>query len=479
VSIYRTVDDLPGMALNEWRSGILPGASMTLRDLRLAARLRERSSDTRIDVKATDGGIEVTATGAVGIIRFDAFEVRVDPKLPGDHLHLFRMVEFAEGLDGLVELAGSPRVRGADANLLDLIVDMLSAAAERILTVGLRADYVEHEGDLPALRGRLLSDRQHLERFGLYDRVCCRFDEHEHDIADNQLLAHGLAAGARIATTPRVRRRARGLAAVLADFCDPAALDPELGPDAFVYGRHNEHYRAAHVLSWMVLERRGPDEALMSGPARLRSFLLDMNTLFERFLERVLRLALASAGVRVDPQQSGSIFWRPAIHKHYARVRPDLLITRVERAHARLTVDAKYKRYDGQKADVGDLTQVFLYAYAYRDPEAIATPPRAILVHPSETAGVTGVTPLQVRSVAERSVDAELAVVGVHIPTVLDDVAAGGGKSLDALADTVLRWTPPTGLEPDRLPASLTVSAAGRPAGPRGVVDGGERAASG
>lgn len=415
---------------------------MTERDLRLAARLRGLPRDAQLDVQPVEGGVAVRTTGAVGLVRFAHFEVRVDPKLPGDHVQLFRMVEFAAGLEGLVQLAGSPRMHAAEANLLDFVVELLSSATDRILAAGLRADYVERERDLPALRGRLLADRQHLERFGLYDRIVCRYDEHEHDIADNQLLALGLARGARIATLPRVRRRARALAALLEDLCDPLALDTALGPEVFAYSRHNEYYRTAHALSWMVLQQEGPDEALATGQARLRSFLIDMNALFERFLEQVLQLALSREDVEVTVQQSDSIFWRPDVRTRYARVRPDLLVERRERPQARLPLDAKYKRYDNQKVDVDDLTQVFLYAYAYRDPEAAGTPPRSILIHPSESAGEPRETPLEVRSVVERSIDAELTVVGVHIPTILDEVEARGGQNLDALSELVLGGLP-------------------------------------
>jgi 5-methylcytosine-specific restriction enzyme subunit McrC len=456
VTAYRTADGLPGIALGEWRSGTCPGVAMTERDIRLAARLRDRPRGARLDVQAREGGVAVTSTGAVGLVRFTNFEVRIDPKLPRDHLQLFRLLEFANGLDGLVQLAGSPGMREADANLLDFVVDLLSLATERILAAGLRADYVERENDLPALRGRLLPDRQHLERFGLYHRVACRYDEHEHDIADNRLLALGLARGAKIATLPRVRRRARGLAALLEDLCDVRALDPALGREAFVYNRHNEHYRTAHALSWLVLKQQGPNEALATGTAPLRSFLIDMNTLFERFLERALRLALAPAGVRVVAQQSDSIFWRPDIRRPYARVRPDLLIHHPERPQARLPIDAKYKRYDAQAVDVDDLTQVFLYAYAYREPGAAGGPPRAILVHPSETPGEPRRTLLQVRSVAERAVDAELTIIAVHIPTVLDSADAGGGPALDELRDIALDLLPPatTGAEDARRPSA-------------------------
>lgn len=448
---YCTADGLPGIALAEWGSDTLTGVLMTERDLRLAKRLRERPQAARIDVQPGAGGVSVTTTGAVGLVRFESFEVRVDPKLPGNHLQLLRMVEFAEGLDGLVQLAGSPRMRAAQANLLDFIVEILSSATDRILAAGLRADYVEREGDLPALRGRLLSDRQHLERFGLYDRVICRYDEHEHDVADNQLLALGLAQGARVATLPRVRRRARALATLLEDLCDPRALNTSVGPEAFVYSRHNEHYRTAHALTWMLLQQQGLDDALTTGQAPLRSFLIDMNTLFERFLERALGGALSHADVRVAAQRSNSIFWRPDTRVPYARVRPDLVLERGGLAKSRLPVDAKYKRYDNQNVDVDDLTQAFLYAYAYRDPDASDRSPRAILIHPSEVAGAPRTTPIEVRSVTDRVVDAELTVVAVHIPTILDEAEANGGPSLDALAELVLSWLPPAGDTPSPL----------------------------
>jgi 5-methylcytosine-specific restriction enzyme subunit McrC len=333
------------------------------------------------------------------------------------------MVEFATGLEGLAQLSGSPQIRDVDANLLDFVIELLSSATERILAAGLRADYVERESDLPAVRGRLLPDRQLLERFGLNDRVICRYDEHEHDIPDNQLLALALGHASRIGVLPRVRRRARALATSLEDLCDPSALANALDPQAFTYSRHNEHYRPAHTLSWMILDEQGPDETLSTGRAAIRSFLVDMNTLFERFLERLLRIACEPVGIDVTAQRSDSIFWRPDLRTRYARIRPDLLLHRAARPTSRLPVDAKYKRYDRGNVDVDDLTQAFLYAYAYRDPAA-SGPPRAVLIHPTETPGNPFRMPLQVRSVAERTIDAELSILAVHIPTLLDAAQA-------------------------------------------------------
>lgn len=452
---YETEDGLPGLALAEWESDLLSDVTMNDRDLRLAERLRARQRDAAVDVRASEGGVQVAAKGAVGLVRFSQFEIRVEPKMPGDHLQLFRMIEFAEGLSGLVQLAGAPRMRTAGTNLLDFIIELLSSATDRILSAGLRADYVEREDQLPALRGRLLPDRQLLERFGRYDRVLCRYDEHEHDIADNQLLALALAQGARTATLRNVRRRARGLAAVLEEVCDPGALDISPGREAFAYSRHNEHYRPAHALCWLVLQHVGLDEALSTGQASIRSFLVDMNRLFERFVERALALALAPLNISVTTQRSDSIFWRPDSRVRYARVRPDCLV-HAGTLSARLPVDAKYKRYAERRVDVDDLTQVFLYAYAYRDPQAVH-PPRAMLIHPSESPGDARQIPVEVRSVAERQVDAELTVVGVHIPTVLDEAETGSGSTLTALAELVVQRL---GGEPTRSELGLRTLAA-------------------
>jgi 5-methylcytosine-specific restriction enzyme subunit McrC len=222
---------------------------------------------------------------------------------------------------------------------------------------------------------------------------------------------------------------------VLEEVCDPGALEISVGPEAFVYSRHNKHYRAAHALCWLVLQHVGLDEALSTGQASVRSFLVDMNRLFERFVERGLALALAPLNVSVTTQRSDSIFWRPDSHMRYARVRPDCLVNG-SKPWARLPVDAKYKRYAERRVDVDDLTQVFLYAYAYRDPRSLH-PPRAMLIHPSESPGESRQIPLEVRSVAERHVDAELTVVSVHIPTVLHEAETGGGPTLTALAELV------------------------------------------
>jgi len=46
--------------------------------------------------------------------------------------------------------------------------------------------------------------------------------------------------------------------------------------------------------------------------------------------------------------------------------------------------------------------------------------------------------PPQVQSVQERLVDAEIAVIGIHLPTVLEELGIGDGPALGALRETLL-----------------------------------------
>ena len=287
MTLYLASGGVPGLSIAEWRRGEIPDVGLTHRDRRLAERLRSKGQDSSVDVREIDSGVVIEARGSVGLLRFEGFEVRIEPKLPGSHLELFRMVEFAGGASGITQLAGFPRLSFSGANLLDLVVKMLSGFSERLIRAGLRADYVEREGALPALRGRFLPDRQMLDRLGLLDQVVCRYDEHELDVPENQLLALALRRGARTAVDPAIRRGARGLADTFEELCSPAAFPLDLGRDAIIYDRMNEHYRDAHELAFLLLEGLGPQDPMTVGEKAVRSFLIDMSPLFERFVEKV------------------------------------------------------------------------------------------------------------------------------------------------------------------------------------------------
>jgi 5-methylcytosine-specific restriction enzyme subunit McrC len=309
-------------------------------------------------------GVRVTARSWVGIVRFERFEVRVVPKLAGNNIGLVEMIEFATGLDSLRRSFSARSLHAEGTGLFDLIALLLAEGTELILRGGLLADYVEREDELPVLRGRLLGAHQVLRRFGQVDRLVCRFDEHEQNIAENQLLAAALSRCATRVTHGSVRRRVRRLLAIFQEACRPDDLDLEGIRNPMAYHRLNEHYRNPHALAWLILDGLGTRDVLVTGATNCFAFLIDMNRLFEMFVFRLVDTLLAGSGMRVQYQRADrSIILNASTGQPYARVVPDILVERsAAGTTARLAIDAKYKLYDERKLSSSDVYQSFLYA---------------------------------------------------------------------------------------------------------------------
>jgi 5-methylcytosine-specific restriction enzyme subunit McrC len=420
----RTVAILPTFEPGEWQSRIIEGESLTPADQHLKQSL-EAGDEGRLLVDELRSGVRITARSWVGVVRFEYFEVRVVPKLAGDDLGLVEMIEYATGLDALRRASSARTLHAEGAGLVDLLALLLAEAAEVILRGGILADYVEREDELLVLRGRLLGDQQVMRRFGQIDRLVCRFDEHEQDIVENQLLAAALGRCSTRVTHESVRRRVRRLLAIFQEVCRAHELDLDaLRHNGIVYHRLNDHYRDAHALAWLLLDGLGTRDLLASGKTRCFAFLIDMNRLFEMFVFRLIDQLLTGTGLHLHYQRGDrSIIVNASTNQPYARVVPDLLIEATDPTiGARVAVDAKYKLYDLRKLDSGDVYQSFLYAYAFSGARVEAVP-AALLLYPSSTRSSQSVR-LRVRS-AQATADAEIVALGFSIPAALAEVTHG------------------------------------------------------
>lgn len=412
----------PVVELPEWATATVEGAVLTEGDRLLVERLAS-GAGARIVVDELRSGVRIAARSWVGVISLDAFEIQVVPKLAGDNLGLVRMIEFATGL-GALRRIDAVRTLAAERTdrLLDLLALLLVEAGEELIRRGLLHDYVEREDELPVVRGRFLADRQALQRFGRVDRLVCRYDEHEPDIPENQLLTLAFRKCGPLVRDESIRFRVRRLWSLFSEICDPAALDLASARSDMVYHRLNEHYQEAHGLAWLILDALGVEDVLEPGTTRSFAFLIDMNALFERFVYRLLERLLAGSRVRLRYQhRDRSIIWDEDAARPYTSVVPDLLIEGPPPGRWRLPVDAKYKLYDEKDVGSGDIYQSFLYAYAY-GPTGEAMP-TGVIVYPSSS-GTHATHRLSVRK-AEGLRGARIAVIGLPIVTALDEIESG------------------------------------------------------
>jgi 5-methylcytosine-specific restriction enzyme subunit McrC len=318
----------------------------------------------------------------------------------------------------------------SDGNdLFDLLAWIFADACARIAAAGPRKDYVEREDELPVLRGRLLADRQLLRRPERPDRLWCRFDEHEHDVPDNQLLAAALRACSLRARHPKVRRRITNLLDLFLAICDPDALDLRTCGE-FEYHRLNAHYRDAHGIAWALLDGLGIDDVLATRGARAFAFLLDMNRLFEQFVEGVVKQMMTGVRCRIHTQHhDGSVLRDGTTGRSYTTVIPDVFIESREPTARSLAIDAKYKLYDDRRIDRGDLYQAFVYAHAFGVEEGRLR--RTVLVYPASDDTLSRET-IRVHERAGAA-SAEVHAVGLPVMPILAELNGGPGGYLDRL----------------------------------------------
>ena len=396
--------------ITEWgRLDIDDAGRPSAEDLTLARQLRGQADELGTTEGSKllldwsyDGRLRVRARSWVGVVRVAGHEIHVVPKHTHGSLGVLTMLRYASGT--IPEQVRSARtVQEGDRNLLDLVCLLLADESEMIVRQGALQDYVEHEEGLAALRGRLLVDRQVRMHYGQVNEVECRFDELEADIAENRILAAGLAVAGRVCADVAIKARVRRLAAAFAELCSVTQGTADAA-EPMGYTRRNKHYAAGHAWARLLLAQHGIHNLYAPGTPRAQAFLLDMNVLFERFIAQALEDSASGTPFRVERQNStGSIIVDALTGRTYTRVRPDVLVRHSEREET-YPVDTKYKLYYERHVAPEDVYQAFLYAFAFHPGHG---PRQASLVYPSDRSEVnqrlgvlgSGITQATIRGV--------------------------------------------------------------------------------
>jgi len=379
--------------------------------------------------------VRVTSRSWIGVVRFEAFEIRIVPKVAGGNLGVLHMLEYASGFRALSRLESERTLRvGRGGRLVDLLGLLLAEASARLVRDGLLSDYVTREDTLTTMRGRLRMDHQVRRRFGMVDQLECTFDELETDIVENRLLAAGLAVARRVCADETVRQRVNRQHMIVSEVCDASAFDAATTEMELSYHRRNEHYRSAHNLAWLFVRTLAVSDLYVPGSGGSFAFLLDMNLLFEQFATRLLTDASAGTGVSVRPQyRDRTLIVEEPLMRRYAAIIPDMLLESLDAfGRRRIPIDAKYKLYDEGKLDPADVYQTFFYAYAYaravdRDEDQV----KAFILYPASS---DGHRETRLRVLQESgATTARIHAVGIDIDAALTAVDQGRVRVLPAM----------------------------------------------
>lgn len=368
-----------------------------------AARVARRLKAPRHDVLTrTRDGLKAGQT--VGVLSVSGQTVEILPKIDGENdavrEALIRMLAVA--LDVRIAAGELSKLDTQRRDLLELLArlfaDRLLAAVRR----GLPRRYIAHEDDLPVLRGRLNVTRQVTHLAVRPDRLACRYDELSEDTPLNRVLK---AAVTRLARLVRAPANVRSLAELAARF-EAVSDSPHPLREPVRLDRTNTAFHDLHRLARLFLNDEWQSTA--SGAADGFALLFPMNELFEKFVGRCLKRALARGAVRLQP--GGRHALTDADGSPLFAIRPDAVFDAPDRT---IVFDTKWKNLKPDKKDLGvaqgDVYQMLAYARAY-------DAARVILLYPyrKETADKDGI--LRRWTVARSNSALDIATVDVGAP---------------------------------------------------------------
>jgi 5-methylcytosine-specific restriction enzyme subunit McrC len=250
--------------------------------------------------------------------------------------------------------------------LLEILIRLFSEKLVDAVRQGMPRRYVEHADDLPTLRGRLNVTRQFTALAVEPSRLACRFDALTPDIALNRIMKAAVTRLSRIARTTDNQRRLHELAFAYADIADvPLAA---LRWDQVTLDRTNARWRELLNLARLLLGERF--QTTSAGGSDGFSLLFEMNMLFEEYVARMLRRALAGTELRVVSQGGRLYCLETDDRRGLFQTRPDILIKRG--GEVVQVIDTKWKRIaariDDPKQGVSqaDVYQMMAYGRLYQ-----------------------------------------------------------------------------------------------------------------
>lgn len=367
--------------------------------------------------------VQLVCGSHVGVLMLPSGKrIEIAPKVPARNL-LYMLSEAwdlaPELFEGDVELAEF-------ADILEFLADHFADLVEARIVRGLYRTYVEETDNLTAIRGRIDFSEDLRLNAVLRHRTVCRYTTLTWDIPENQVIRQTLHLLAGWVQQPKRRQRLHELDRTLGEV-RPVRL-PLSVFDAFAYHRLNDDYEPIHRLCRLFLSCASMNED--QGIQPYRSFILNMNVLFEAYVAACLGRSLAL------PLSLKSQFSKKLDYENKVPIRPDLVIQSA--GTPVLVADTKYKEIGDGIPGNSDIYQML--AYCIRLNTGVG-----ILVYPGRTAHRFHIRETGIR----------LLTLGIDLDGTLDDLKRNSAD----LVRRILAHLPPGAMVPPvARPASLVAS---------------------
>lgn len=325
-----------------------------------------------IRMASRHGKRAIQVTGYVGVIRAPCgFQIEVLPKTGKSTSESTARELLVRMLSCLGEfrhiLTEDADLSSARLSLYDVFIQHFLETVQRLVRQGLRGGYVNQQGTLAFLRGKLLIAQQIRRQIVRRDRFEADFDEFLQDRPENRLIHTALGRAMGMCRSEELRRQARELRFVFSDI--PESKDIQRDFQSVRLERDMARYE--RPLAWSRLILTGMSPLTGAGQHRAPSLLFPMDALFEAFVAQHIPKQLAH-GFRMKAQARSQYL---AIHqdKQWFQLKPDLLIQQGDKTIQ--VLDTKWKLIDASLANrrekyqlsQSDFYQLYAYGHYYLD----------------------------------------------------------------------------------------------------------------
>lgn len=248
--------------------------------------------------------------------------------------------------------------------LLEILIRIFCHKMTEAVRHGIPRRYIDHEDDLPSLRGRLNVTRQFSVLAAQPQNLACEYDELSPDIDLNRVMKAAIIKLSRIATAADNLRSLRELSFVYADITDVAPS--ALRWDRITLDRTNDRWRVLLSLARLLLGDR--HQTTNAGNSNGHALLFEMNVLFEEYVAKLLKRGLAGSSFSISTQGGKKACLFEGDQGRFG-TRPDILIRHQDKVV--MVIDTKWKRISPRIQDAkqginqSDVYQMMAYSQLY------------------------------------------------------------------------------------------------------------------
>jgi len=256
-------------------------------------------------------------------------------------------------------------------SILELYFEMFVKEVEYLLHSGLIKQYRKTEGNLNALKGRILFQKNIQKNLIHKEKFFVNYTTYDKEHIFHKILYKTLKILQNINVNPALQSR---ISVLLLDFPEmPDIKATESTFNKIIYSRKTEIYRKAIDIAKMILLNYHPD--IQGGSNSVLALMFDMNKLWEKFVYISLKKNLDDCKVN---EQVPKPFWKYG--SDIKKIKPDIVINKDEIC---VVLDTKWKNLDDSDINDSDLKQAFVYSVYFNAK-------KVVLVYPGNGQNING-----------------------------------------------------------------------------------------